>query len=154
MRRLPLSDRKAELRKLLGKTNGGLQFVAHAEIEGEEAFATACEAGLEGASLEAADGALPSRARASRGSRSEIRNRRPICGSSTTASNRSTFDELHVEAHSCQSGLPLRQAKRLGLLIDRVGRPFHPGGNAPDSERLSPEMPQFLVVFSRPFADK
>jgi bifunctional non-homologous end joining protein LigD len=48
MRRLPLSDRKAELRKLLGKTNGGLQFVAHAEIEGEEAFATACEAGLEG----------------------------------------------------------------------------------------------------------
>jgi bifunctional non-homologous end joining protein LigD len=48
MRRLPLSDRKAALRRLLGRTKGGIQYVAHAEMCGEEAFAAACELGIEG----------------------------------------------------------------------------------------------------------
>jgi bifunctional non-homologous end joining protein LigD len=48
MRRLPLADRKAALRKLLGRTREGIQYVAHAEMCGEEAFAAACELGIEG----------------------------------------------------------------------------------------------------------
>jgi ATP-dependent DNA ligase len=49
-RRLPLSERKAALRKLLGRTREGIQYVAHAEMCGEEAFAAACELGIEGSS--------------------------------------------------------------------------------------------------------
>jgi bifunctional non-homologous end joining protein LigD len=48
MRRLPLSDRKSALRNLLARTRCGIQYVAHAEMCGEEAFAAACELGIEG----------------------------------------------------------------------------------------------------------
>jgi bifunctional non-homologous end joining protein LigD len=48
MRRLPLSERKAALSKLLRKSGGGIQYVAHCTLEGEEAFAAACELGIEG----------------------------------------------------------------------------------------------------------
>jgi bifunctional non-homologous end joining protein LigD len=48
MRRLPLSDRKAALQKLLGRTRGGIQYVAHAQMPGDEAFHAACELGIEG----------------------------------------------------------------------------------------------------------
>ncbi len=49
MRRLPLSERKAALQKLLGRRKGGaIQLVAHCGLDGEEAFAAACELGLEG----------------------------------------------------------------------------------------------------------
>jgi bifunctional non-homologous end joining protein LigD len=48
LRRLPLGGRKAALRKLLGRQRGGIQYVAHAEMCGEEAFAAACELGIEG----------------------------------------------------------------------------------------------------------
>jgi bifunctional non-homologous end joining protein LigD len=48
MRRLPLGDRKAALSKLLRKSLGGIQYVAHCELDGEEAFQAACELGIEG----------------------------------------------------------------------------------------------------------
>jgi ATP-dependent DNA ligase len=48
LRRRPLADRKTALRKLLSKSKGGIQFVAHAEMPGDEAFQAACELGLEG----------------------------------------------------------------------------------------------------------
>jgi bifunctional non-homologous end joining protein LigD len=39
---------KAALRKLLGRTRGGIQYVAHCQMQGEQAFQAACELGLEG----------------------------------------------------------------------------------------------------------
>jgi bifunctional non-homologous end joining protein LigD len=48
LRRASFSLRKAALRKLLGRTREGIQYVAHAEMCGEEAFAAACELGIEG----------------------------------------------------------------------------------------------------------
>jgi bifunctional non-homologous end joining protein LigD len=49
LRRLPLYDRKEKLRKLLARsTQGGIQYVAHAVMPGDEAFDAACEMGLEG----------------------------------------------------------------------------------------------------------
>ncbi len=48
MRRLPLSDRKIALRKLLKRSRGGIQYAKHLQMEGEEAFEAACGLGLEG----------------------------------------------------------------------------------------------------------
>jgi bifunctional non-homologous end joining protein LigD len=48
LRRRPLSERKAALRKLLKRTKGGIQYVEHVEGDGAEMFAAACKLGLEG----------------------------------------------------------------------------------------------------------
>jgi bifunctional non-homologous end joining protein LigD len=48
LRRQPLSERKASLLKLLGRSQGGIQYVWHVEADGKEAFDAACELGLEG----------------------------------------------------------------------------------------------------------
>ncbi len=45
LRRLPLSDRKAKLRKLLARAR--IQYVWHVEADGEESFEAACKLGLE-----------------------------------------------------------------------------------------------------------
>jgi hypothetical protein len=45
LRRIPLSDRKAMLRKLLSRSKGGIQYVEHAEGDGAELFAHACKLG-------------------------------------------------------------------------------------------------------------
>jgi bifunctional non-homologous end joining protein LigD len=48
LRRRPLADRKAALRKLLARTRGGIQYVKHFDGDGAEHYAAACEFGLEG----------------------------------------------------------------------------------------------------------
>jgi bifunctional non-homologous end joining protein LigD len=50
LRRRPLVDRKAALRKLLGRgaSRGGIQYVAHIEGDGEVMFAAVCKHRLEG----------------------------------------------------------------------------------------------------------
>ncbi len=48
LRRLPLSDRKAKLRKLLARARDGIQCVWHVEADGEDSFKAACKLGLEG----------------------------------------------------------------------------------------------------------
>lgn len=48
LRELPLSERKEILKKLLQGAPGNIQFSAHVEGNGKEAFAAACEMGLEG----------------------------------------------------------------------------------------------------------
>ena len=50
LRRRPLVERKAALRKFLGKgaSRGGVQYVAHIEGDGAEMFAAVCKHGLEG----------------------------------------------------------------------------------------------------------
>ena len=50
LRRRPLVERKAALRKLLGKgaSRGGIQYVAHVEGDGEIMFTAVCKHGLEG----------------------------------------------------------------------------------------------------------
>jgi bifunctional non-homologous end joining protein LigD len=48
LRRRPLTERKAALQKLLKRSRGGIQYVKHLQMEGEEAFEAACGLGLEG----------------------------------------------------------------------------------------------------------
>ena len=48
LRRRPLSERKAALRKVLRRTKGGIQYVEHTEGDGAEMFAAVCKLGLEG----------------------------------------------------------------------------------------------------------
>jgi bifunctional non-homologous end joining protein LigD len=48
LRRRPFVERKAALRKFLGRSRGGIQYVAHIEGDGEEMFAAVCKHGLEG----------------------------------------------------------------------------------------------------------
>ena len=48
LRRKPLSERKAALRKLLFRTKDSIQYVEHAQGHGAEMFAAVCDLGLEG----------------------------------------------------------------------------------------------------------
>ena len=48
LRRKPLTERKAALRKLLFRSRDGIQYVEHAEGHGDKVFAAVCELGLEG----------------------------------------------------------------------------------------------------------
>jgi bifunctional non-homologous end joining protein LigD len=48
LRRKPLAERKAVLRKLLKRTKGGIQYVEHVGGDGAKMFAAACKLGLEG----------------------------------------------------------------------------------------------------------
>jgi bifunctional non-homologous end joining protein LigD len=48
LRRKPLAERKAALRKLLKRTKGGIQYVEHVEGHGAEMFGVVCDLGLEG----------------------------------------------------------------------------------------------------------
>ena len=48
LRRKPLTERKAALRKLLFRSRDGIQYVEHAEGHGDKMFAAVCELGLEG----------------------------------------------------------------------------------------------------------
>jgi bifunctional non-homologous end joining protein LigD len=48
LRRHPLSERKAALRKLLKRTKGGIQYVEHTEGDGAKMFEAVCKLGLEG----------------------------------------------------------------------------------------------------------
>ena len=48
LRRKPLSERKAALRKVLRRARGGIQYAEHAEGHGAEMFAAVCDLGLEG----------------------------------------------------------------------------------------------------------
>jgi bifunctional non-homologous end joining protein LigD len=48
LRRKPLSERKAALRKLLKRSKGGIQYVEHSGGDGAEMFAAVCKLGLEG----------------------------------------------------------------------------------------------------------
>ena len=48
LRRRPLSERKATLRKVLRGTKGGIQYVVHTEGDGAEMFKAICKLGLEG----------------------------------------------------------------------------------------------------------
>jgi bifunctional non-homologous end joining protein LigD len=48
LRRRPLSERKAALRKLLKRSKGGIEYVEHSEGDGAEMFAAVCDLGLEG----------------------------------------------------------------------------------------------------------
>jgi bifunctional non-homologous end joining protein LigD len=57
LRKLPLIQRKAELRKIVNGTD--IQFSESFEIEGREMFAHACKLGLEGVVSKVRDGAYP-----------------------------------------------------------------------------------------------
>jgi bifunctional non-homologous end joining protein LigD len=48
LRRKPLAERKAALRKLLKRTKDGIQYVEHSEGDGAKMFAAVCKLGLEG----------------------------------------------------------------------------------------------------------
>jgi bifunctional non-homologous end joining protein LigD len=48
LRHLPFAKRKAALRKLLKADRGGIQYVEHAEGQGDKLFAAACQLDLEG----------------------------------------------------------------------------------------------------------
>jgi bifunctional non-homologous end joining protein LigD len=48
LRKLPLIERKAKLRRLLAKASGGIRFVEHIELDGPIVFQHACKLGLEG----------------------------------------------------------------------------------------------------------
>lgn len=48
LRPKPLAERKGALERLLAKSTGGIQFVAHVEGDGAEMFAAVCKLGLEG----------------------------------------------------------------------------------------------------------
>ena len=48
LRRKPLRERKAALRKLLKRTKGGIQYVEHIDGDGDEVFEAVCKLGLEG----------------------------------------------------------------------------------------------------------
>jgi bifunctional non-homologous end joining protein LigD len=48
LRRLPLSERKAALRKVLRRTKRGIQYVEHVEGHGAEMFKAICDLGPEG----------------------------------------------------------------------------------------------------------
>jgi hypothetical protein len=47
LRRRPLSERKAALRKVLRRTKGGIQYVEHTEGDGAKMFEAVCKLGLE-----------------------------------------------------------------------------------------------------------
>ena len=57
LRKLPLFQRKAELKKIVGGTD--IQFSESFEIEGREMFAHACKLGLEGVVSKVRDGPYP-----------------------------------------------------------------------------------------------
>jgi bifunctional non-homologous end joining protein LigD len=57
LRKLPLFQRKAELKKILGGTD--IQFSESFEIDGREMFAHACKLGLEGVVSKVRDGVYP-----------------------------------------------------------------------------------------------
>ncbi len=46
LRRLPLSERKGRLRKLLRRSAQGIQYVEHAEGDGGQMYEAACKLGL------------------------------------------------------------------------------------------------------------
>ena len=48
IRRRPLFERKATLKWVLSRSRGGIQYVDHADGDGEEMFAAVCKLGLEG----------------------------------------------------------------------------------------------------------
>jgi bifunctional non-homologous end joining protein LigD len=48
LRRKPLAERKATLRKVLRRTKGDIQYVEHAESHGDKMFAAVCYLALEG----------------------------------------------------------------------------------------------------------
>ena len=48
LRRKPFAERKAALRKALQRTRRGIQYVSHAEGDGDELFEAVCKLGLEG----------------------------------------------------------------------------------------------------------
>ena len=48
LRRKPLVERKAALRKLLKKTLGGIQYIEHTKGDGSKMFDAVCKLGLEG----------------------------------------------------------------------------------------------------------
>jgi ATP-dependent DNA ligase len=48
LRGRPLTERKLALRKLLRRSRGGIQYVEHAEGDGDKMFEAACRLGLEG----------------------------------------------------------------------------------------------------------
>ncbi len=48
LRRLPLSQRKGKLQKLLRRSADGIQYVEHLEGDGDKVFEAACKLGLEG----------------------------------------------------------------------------------------------------------
>jgi len=58
LRKLPLFERKAHLKKLIEKTE--IQFSASFEVDGKEMFAHACEVGLEGVVSKVRDSRYPS----------------------------------------------------------------------------------------------
>jgi bifunctional non-homologous end joining protein LigD len=48
LRRNPFAERKTTLRKVLRRTQGGIQYVEHVEGDGASMFAAVCKLGLEG----------------------------------------------------------------------------------------------------------
>jgi bifunctional non-homologous end joining protein LigD len=48
LRRLPLSERKGKLERLLRRSRDGIQYVEHLEGDGDNVFEAACNLGLEG----------------------------------------------------------------------------------------------------------
>jgi bifunctional non-homologous end joining protein LigD len=48
LRRLPLSERKSKLEKLLRRSRDGIQYVEHLEGDADNVFEAACKLGLEG----------------------------------------------------------------------------------------------------------
>lgn len=74
IRKLPLFQRKAELKKIIAGTD--VQFSESFEIEGREMFAHACKLGLEGVVSKVRDSAYAA-AVATTGSRRPARNARP-----------------------------------------------------------------------------
>jgi hypothetical protein len=48
IRRRPLAERKAELKWILRRSRGGVQYVEHTEGDGADMFAAVCKLGLEG----------------------------------------------------------------------------------------------------------
>jgi bifunctional non-homologous end joining protein LigD len=61
LRRRPLSERKAALRKVIARAHDGIQFVNHVAGDGAEMYDVACKHGLEGIVCKAAHGALQKR---------------------------------------------------------------------------------------------
>jgi bifunctional non-homologous end joining protein LigD len=76
IRRQPLIERKKALQWVLRKAGNGIQYVEHAERDGEKMFASVCKVGLEGIVSKRATSIYKS-GRLERGSRSKTRSRQP-----------------------------------------------------------------------------
>ncbi len=140
--RLPLTERKARLKKLLGRKrpNGAIQFSDHIEGRGEAVLAAMCEAGQEG--IVAKLGSSPYRGERTRnwlkikcGKRQEF-----VIGGWRPSDRKSTFASLLLGTWEdgkliyrgrVGTGWNVAEATRLQAAMDKLARKTSPFENAP-----------------------